>query len=636
MSAGKDPPRAELQAIAALHGAGDDAAAVARAEALLSDHPQSFLLLNLLGTAQLRLAQRHAAQRSFRQAVRLEPRFAPAHANLGFALLDAGDPARALAGFDRALSQSPDFAQAASGRGNALKALGRLEEAVAALEHAVALEPDFAEAHFNLGSVLQQLGEPAAALAAFRRALGARPDFAVARLQVVHMLAQLCDWHSPDRFGSHCAQLGIEGDPVPPFALLACQDNPQAQMVRAQRWAARAQPRPPAPPAPAHTRKNRRLRIGYFGADFHDHATLWLLAGMLREHDRAEFEVYLYSYGKVQDGPARAAAKRNASRFFDIAAKSDAAVIRLAREHRLDIAIDLKGFTQDSHWQLFSQRLAPVQVGYLGYPGTMGAGFMDYLVADPVTIPLEQREHYAERVIRLPHAYQPNDDAREIAAGATYRADFGLPPHGFVFCCFNAAYKIGPREFAIWMRLLKRVEGSVLWLMRPHPLAADALRREARSHGIDPARLVFAETLPHSQHLARHRHADLFLDTFACNAHTTASDALWAGLPLVTLPGRQFAARVGASLLTALELPELIARDEAHYEELAFDLSTRPELLREVREKIADKRGSAPLFDTRRYTRHFEAALGMIHARWREGAAPTDIDVPDRFGPGGN
>ncbi len=386
-------------------------------------------------------------------------------------------------------------------------------------------------------------------------------------------------------------------------------------------------------PAAAAGRERRpgfgpgRIRVGYFSADFHDHATLYLMSGLARCHDRARFEISAYSYGATRSGEMRERLAADVDRFVDVREMPDRKVAALAREHGLDIAIDLKGYTQHARSGMFALRPAPVQINYLGYPGTMGADFMDYILADPVVIPAAERPFYSEKVIYLPHSYQPNDDARRIAETRTTRADFGLPERGFVFCCFNNNYKIRRREFDIWMRLLARVEGSVLWLLRSNEWAERNLRREAEARGIAGDRLVFAAPLPHDEHLARQRHADLFVDTFHYNAHTTASDALWGGLPVVTLAGRQFAARVAASLLTAVGLPELIAGTEDAYEALILDLATDAGRLAALREKLARNRLEQPLFDTERYTRDFEKALEIAWERYRAGLDPDDIRV---------
>jgi predicted O-linked N-acetylglucosamine transferase (SPINDLY family) len=349
--------------------------------------------------------------------------------------------------------------------------------------------------------------------------------------------------------------------------------------------------------------------VGYFSADFHDHATLHLMSGLLREHDRNRFEIHGYSYGATRGGELRDRVAASMACFTDVRDLSDQAIVDLARSNGLDIAIDLKGYTRHSRSRLFAYRLAPIQINYLGYPGTMGADFIDFMIADRVVVPDRERKFYAEKVIYLPNSYQPNDITREIARTQTRRADFGLPETGIVFCCFNQSYKITPNEFEIWMRLLRKVDGSVLWLLRSNSWAEANLRREAGLRGVDPDRLVFARKLPHAEHLARHQHADLFIDTFNVNAHTTASDALWAGLPVVTKAGRQFAARVAASLLTAVGLPELITETEQDYETLILHLATSPDGLAAIKAKLAQNRSSRPLFDTVRYARDFERAL---------------------------
>lgn len=297
------------------------------------------------------------------------------------------------------------------------------------------------------------------------------------------------------------------------------------------------------------------------------------------------------------------------------------------RSHALDIAIDLKGHTRDARLGLFATRMAAVQIGYLGYPGSIGADFLDYIIADATVIPVGDDAYYSERVIRLPGSYQPNDDRRAIGQCSTDRTALGLPTAGFVFCCFNQHWKIGPREWAIWTRLLSAVEGSVLWLIRSNATAEANLRKHAQAHGVDPERLIFADKLPHADHLARHAHADLFLDTFAVNAHTTASDALWGGLPVLTLLGRQFAARVAASLLNAIDLHDLIAETEAEYEAIALDLAKDPAKLTMMKARLDANRAGAPLFDTPRYARAIEAAFETAHRRYLDGLLPAPITI---------
>lgn len=419
----------------------------------------------------------------------------------------------------------------------------------------------------------------------------------------------MCDWSAHDEFAAAADRLGLTGDAVTPFSMLAFEDNPERQAQRSRHYAQTSFPHDPLPLPAKPERQPRRLRIGYFTANFREHAMAHLMAGMLREHDRTRFEIIAYSYGAARGEEMREKVMESVDRFIDIHTMTDRAVVDLVRRDEIDIAIDLQGYTQRSRSRLFAWRLAPVQINFLGFPGTMGADFIDYIIADRIVIPEAAEQFYSEKPVCLPHSYFPTDNQQRIDGANTERRDFGLPDDGFVFCCFNQNYKIGPREFDIWMRLLGKVDGSVLWLLRSNRWVEANLRREASARGIDPARLIFAEKLPNAEHLARHRHADLFVDTFNVNAHTTATDALWTGLPVVTKAGRQFAARVAASLLSAVGLPELITETEEEYEALVLELATAPERFAAVRSKLATNRLTEPLFDTARYTRDFEAAL---------------------------
>ena len=353
-----------------------------------------------------------------------------------------------------------------------------------------------------------------------------------------------------------------------------------------------------------------------------------LISGLMREHQQDQFEVFAFSYSHNKNGEMRQQLINDVEHFIDVAGKSDVESFDLARSKNLDIAIDLTGYTKNSRSELFQFRLAPIQINFLGYPSTMGASFIDYIVADRHLIPDSQRAGYSEKVVYMPHTYMPTDNARKIAQSMTTRADFGLPKDAVVLCCFNNSYKISPREFVIWMRLLSKIEGSVLWLLQGNKWAVANLRKEAGRHGINPSRLVFADFLPlHAEHLARHKHADIFVDTFNYNAHTTTADALWAGLPVVTKQGNQFAARVAASLLTAVGLPELITQNETDYEALILDLATSPHKLQAIREKLSINRLTQPLFDTKRYTRNFEAGLTAAFDLYYADQDPQDIWV---------
>jgi predicted O-linked N-acetylglucosamine transferase (SPINDLY family) len=352
-----------------------------------------------------------------------------------------------------------------------------------------------------------------------------------------------------------------------------------------------------------------------------------LAAGLFESHDRDKFEVYAFSFGTDTKDEMQIRLEAAFDKFIDVESKTDKEIAELSRQMQIDIAVDLAGFTSGSRTGIFALRAAPLQINYLGYPGTMGADYMDYLIADRQLIPEEAKAHYTERIVYLP-SFQANDSKRKISDRVFTREELGLPQSGFVFCCFNNSYKITPSTFDGWMRILKQVNGSVLWLSETNPFATDNLRKEAKARGVDAQRLVFARKIPLlAEHLARHRAAGLFIDTLPYNAHTTASDALWAGLPVLTCTGEALASRVAASLLTAIDLPELVTTTQEDYEALAVELATNPEQLQAIRQKLERNRLTAPLFDTKLFTRHIEDAYTQMVERYQADLAPDHIYV---------
>lgn len=370
---------------------------------------------------------------------------------------------------------------------------------------------------------------------------------------------------------------------------------------------------------------HNKIRLGYFSADFHNHATAYLMAELFERHDRSRFEVIGFSYGASPNNGMRQRLSAAFDRFLDVRNQSDEDIAALARNLEVDIALDLKGFTGDSRTGIFALRPAPIQVNYLGYPGTMGASYIDYLIADPMLIPVEHRQHYSEKIAYLPNSYQVNDTHRRISERPFTRSEAGLPDEGFVFCCFNNNHKITPIVFDIWMEILRQLEGSVLWLLEDNADATRNLHKEAKKRGIAPERIVFAQRMDLPEHLARHRLADLFLDTFPYNAHTTASDALWAGLPVLTCLGETFAGRVAASLLNAIGLPDLITPSPVAYKTLALDLAQHPEKLALIRQQLAGNRITHPLFNAALFTRHIEDAFIQMRERHQASLAPDHI-----------
>jgi predicted O-linked N-acetylglucosamine transferase (SPINDLY family) len=597
------------------------------------------------------------------KAIALRPSDADACVARAQALHALGRYGEALAAADRATALRPDHVGAWVTRGKTLHALNRIDEALADSNKALALDPRCAAALSCLGLALKDLGQLDDAFASFQRALELDPDSAeawtyqaLALLEAERhdealasceralalerglpyllgdwllMTLRVCRW---DAFEPACEELGerIEAGrrASPPFAVLPTPLSPAVQKRCAQTYALSQFHCPPDVAPPPRKSARRRIHIGYFSSDLRDHAVSHALAEVFERHDRSRFEVTGFAFGPPAADAMRRRLQGAFERFVDVSAKHDAAVASLARELEVDIAVDLNGYTRHSRTGIFAERAAPLQVSYLGYPGTMGAPFIDYLVADATLVPAPQREHYTERIVYLPASYLPIDTTQRTPQRTVRRGELGLPASGFVFCCFNNNYKITPDLFAAWMRVLRNVPGSLLWLFEDNAAAACHLRDEAQRAAVTPERLVFARRVAlRADHLARYQVADLFLDTWHYNAHATASDALWNGLPLVTLPGASFASRVAASLLTALGLPELIAGSDEEYERLAIAYATDPARLAAVRRKLAEHGATHAAFDTARFTRDLESAYAAIWERHQAGLPPEHIDV---------
>jgi len=512
--------------------------------------------------------------------------------------------------------------------GIALADQGKLEEAIDAYNKALAIKPDFEGAYSNMGNALKDQGKLEEAIDAYNKALDIKPDFEGARASRLHYQAHICDWSNIAKDIERLPRLGITKEHVSPFALLSLEDSPERHRIRSQIYAEALFPQRTRSTWTRPLQKPKKLKIGYFSADFHNHATMFLMAQVFATHDSEQFNVHAFSYGPDKHDEMRQKVIADVDQFYDVRNMSDAEIVELALATNLDIAIDLKGFTKDYRLSFFSSRLAPVQISYLGYPGTLGTDFMDYIVADPTLIPADKRQHYSEQIIYLPHTYQPTDNQRKISNKKFTREQMGLPEDGFVFCCFNNNYKISPREFDIWLRLLGKVQGSVLWLLKSNKWAEQNLKRQAKARGVIAERIIFAERMPQAEHLARHRMADLFLDTFNYNAHTTTSDALWAGLPVVTKMGQGFAARVAGSLLNAIGLPELITINEEDYEALILELATNPTKLPKIKKKLVANRLTQPLFNTEMYTKHLENGYQQAYQNYFDGKSPKTIIVP--------
>jgi predicted O-linked N-acetylglucosamine transferase (SPINDLY family) len=588
-----------------------------------ANHPDGWVNRGLALTA----LERHAeAMESYGKALALDPHDADVMYHFGNALLLLGRLEDALGIFDRALARKPDAPHGLINRAVILSRLNRHAEALPCFDRALALAPDNTDALYNRANALSVMRRFEDAIADCEKVLAADPDYPYARGVLIHCKLNACDWRGLDQERALIARGLADGERVlNPQQNIAVSVSPADQLRCAQLWVERESP-PATPVWQGELYRHERIRVAYLSADYHTHATSFLMAGLFEAHDRSRFEIHGVDFGPDDGSDLRHRVRSAFEHFHDIRGLDDLAAARLLREKEIDIAVDLKGYTEQARTGIFARRPAPVQVNYLGFPGTMGAGYIDYIVADSVLIAPDDDAFYSEKVVRLPHSYQCNDDKRAIGETGT-RPGRGLPEHAFVFCCFNASYKIMPEIFGIWMRLLHRVAGSVLWLLHSHEAAVRNLVREAERRGIARERLIFAPRAPLPEHLARQRLADLALDTLPYNAHTTGSDALWAGLPMITLSGSTFAGRVGASLLRAVGLPELVTGGLDDYEKLALHLATDKEALMKLRAKLANQIRTAPLFDTAGFCRDLERAYATMWERSEAGLAPAAFAV---------
>lgn len=638
------------------------AEALASFDRTLQLHARNAAILYNRGRALVQLGKVEEGLKSFAEALQLQPGDADMLYNHGTALLNLERLDEALKSFDRVLQIRPDYAEAHNNRGTALRKLNKTEEAVASYNQALKIKPNHLGALVNLGTALSDLDRKAEALSCYDRALVIAPNRPEALLNratalrdlkrykesvacfatllrlapdddyvlgnMFHTQLQCCDWSGYEATLARITSGVSQNKKVAsPFALMTFSDSPADQLHCAEIYVADKYPVSIAPLWTGERYRHDRIRLAYLSADFHNHATAYLMARLFEIHDRSRFEISAYSFGPEGSGGMRGRLQQSFDHFIDIRRMSDRDVARLLRDNEIDIAVDLKGFTADSRPGILAQRAAPIQVSYIGFPGTLGTSCIDYMIADRHVIPIGDERFYSEKIVRLPDTYQVTDDKRAVPSQMPRRAELGLPEAGFVFCCFNNSYKHSPEMFDIWMRLLQRVEGSVLWLLDDNPEATRHLREEAGRRGVSAERLVFGPRIPQEEHLARHRLADLFLDTQPCTAHTTASDALWMGVPLITCMGASFASRVAGSVLQAAGLPELIAGDLQEYEALALALATTPVRLGEIKDKLDRHRREFPLFDTDRFRRHIETGYVTMWERAQRGEAPESFSV---------
>ena len=607
-----------------------DRAALLIAKALKIDPDTAFAHNNYANVLQ---DQRKltSALASYDRAISLDPQYAEAHNNRGDVLQVMGRLPEALLSYARALEISPRYAAAFYNQGNAFGRLGRWREAVESYDQALSIESQYPQALMNRGNALFELRDNEAATQSYKQALSIDPAIPYLAGTLLHVNMQQCKWADyRTQLEALLIDLRAHKPSCLPFPLLSLTDDAALHKQVAQAWIETEYTKPRAAWVSTARSRHKKLRIGYFSGDFRNHPVAYLTAGLFEEHDRSQFEIFAFSFGPDTPDDMRLRLEKAFDHFVDVKDCTDAQLIARAREADLDIAIDLMGLTKGCRPRIFLARVAPVQMSYLGYPGTTGIAEMDYILVDQTIAEPVDASHYTEKFIRLAHSFQVNDPSRRPSDRVFSRAELGLPPTGFVFCCFNNNYKINPAIFDCWMRMLQSVPGSVLWLREATEQAAQNLRDEARARGVEATRLVFAGRIESmADHLARQRAADLFIDTLPYNAHTTASDALWAGVPVLTCKGRSYAGRVGASLLRALDLNALIAKDLDEYVQVAVALAQDPARLAAVRSALQKKLLSEPLFDLKRFTRNIEQAFLTAIERKATGLPLDHFDVND-------
>ena len=598
-----------------------------------------------------------AAAQSFEAALAIKP--APVMFNdYGVTLRELGRLDDAIAALDRAIEMQPDNLMALINRGNILRDLQKPQDAIASYDRALAINPEHKEALANKARATEEAfgADGAQEAASLREAAHEAELKDAAKKNVayvgdallkytqafvkaggadvlqdarIYVLMQMSDWSEYHTVNKFLSDVRSQKTTTSPFTLIGLPSSSEDQMLCAQHYAKKNYPLRTALWA-GERYEHDKIRIAYLSSDFHNHATAFLMAGMFERHDKTKFHVTALSAGRDDGSPMRERLKRAFDVFIDIRDMSDEEVSQWVRENQIDILVDLKGYTKDNRFGVLSRRCAPVQMTYIGYPGTTGSPCVDYAIADAHVVSPSVLKYFTEKVIFMPDTYQVNDAYRTMSEVIPERKELGLPEGKFVFCSFNQTYKITPDMYDVWMRILSRVTDSVLWMFSTSPAATRNLIEEAEKRGINKSRLIFAGFAPQADHLARMTQADLCLDNIPCNGHTTTSDALWAGLPVLTCPGQTFAGRVASSLLSAIGLPEMIRPTLQDYEDEAVRLATHPDALKAVRDKLVANKQTEPLFNTALFTKNIEKAYELAYERQRSGLAPDHIHVPSQ------
>jgi predicted O-linked N-acetylglucosamine transferase (SPINDLY family) len=576
------------------------------------------------------LKQPDVALLSYKKSIQINHNHLESYINIANILTELKQFDLAISHYNKAIQLKPNCAETYYNMGNALFEIRNISAAINSYHKAIKLNPNYVEAYFNLGNSLIEAKQAGQALDNYKKVFQLKTDYKFLLGLLLHTQSKICDWQGYEESKEELMCKIKNNELVSsPFPVLTIIDSTELQYMAADLSVKNDFPEQDNLGPILKRPKCEKIRIGYYSSDFYNHATSYLMAGLFEGHNRSEFEIIAFSFGPNNGDEMQNRITKSFDKFIDVTSKSDIEVAILSRDMAIDIAVDLKSFTAGMRLGIFAHRCAPIQVNYLGYPGTMAASYIDYIIADKIIIPEENKKYYSEKIAYLPNSYQVNDSNRKISEKIFTREEFGLPKDGFVYCCFNNNYKITPKMFDIWMKILAETanQNSVLWLLEDNKDVSKNLKKEAEKRGVNSNRLIFSGRMLQEEHLARHKLADLFIDTFPCNAHTTCSDALWSGLPVLTLSGQSFTSRVAASLLNAIELPELITSTEEEYAIKAIEFATNLKTLIAIKAKLEKNKLSTALFDTKSFAIGIEKAYKAMYNRYQNDLLPDDIVI---------
>jgi protein O-GlcNAc transferase len=632
-------------------------------QSVLKKEVKNFFIHNLHGVALMKIGKHQEAKQSFLNAIRLNPNDPDINFNLGVLSGSANEYSKAISFYSKCIEINHNYANAFFNRGNiymdnlceyesaiqdyqrfielipttpfgyynlgkALGLINRHDEALINYEKAITLNPAYAEAYINVGNILSALNRHDEALINYEKAITLKPDADYIAGWIMNSKKSQADWKGHDDLRENIIKGTTNLNNIcHPFILLSVTDDLKIQRISAEIFLKKQISYMKTPTIYSMKYGHKKIRIGYFSSDFHNHATMHLMAEMLEKHNKETFEIIGFSFGRDIQDDWRIRAEKSFNDFYNVSNMSDEEIANLSRKLEIDIAIDLKGYTQENRFAIFFYRAAPIQINYLGYPGTLGAKYIDYIIADRNLIPENKKAFYSEKIIYLPGCYQPNCAERDVDQADISRKELGLPENAFVYCAFNNIYKITPQIFLSWTNILHKVNNSVIWILSDSKRTNENLLREFNAKGIDSQRIIFAKRMPIEKHLARLGLADLFLDTFPYGAHTTASDALRVGLPVLTMIGQSFASRVASSLLKQLELTELITEKEQDYESMAIQLGSNLKKFNSIKEKLSNNLQKTDLFNPKFITANIELAFEKVYDIYLNDEAPQDIYI---------